>query len=315
MSRIELLTYDFSRELSLSLVEAENKVIFCSAFVKVEALAKLLGGMPSSINVTVVARWCMQDLIAGASDLSVYQFCKERGWKFGICQNFHGKLYVVDDSDIFLGSANLTQRGMSFEKIGNIEFGVKLDIESVNMQRFLRFLAEEVFWVTCEVYEKICEEIGSVDVKQASEFGLHWSPDLEQMLVNAVNFVWIAELPFSTPNAVLEFTGDGENRAHDVTLFGVDTKQASIEHLASCFRSSRVHAWIVSQLRARGRLNFGGVTAALHDSVLDDPKPYRKQVKEFVANLYDWLQILDDEFKFTKHRITTSVELKTKSKG
>lgn len=313
MSDIDLLTHDFSRELSLSLVEAKNKVIFCSAFVKVEALARLLGEKPSAINVTVVARWRMQDLIAGASDLSVYQFCKDRGWKFGICQNFHGKLYVVDDNDIFLGSANLTHSGMSFEKLGNIEFGVKLDIESVNMQRFERFLAEEVFWVTIEAYEKICEEIGSVDLTQASEFELHWSPDLEKMLANAVDFVWIAELPFSAPNAVLELTGDAENRAHDINLFGVDTKQVSIEHLASCFRSSRIHAWIVSQLRARGQLNFGGITAALHDSVLDDPKPYRKRVKEFVANLYDWMQILDDEFKFTKHTITTSVELKTKS--
>lgn len=38
---------------------------------------------------------------------------------------------------------------------------------------------------------------------------------------------------------------------------------------------------------------FGGVTAALHNTLVNDPKPYRKEVKDLLANTLGWIKALD----------------------
>jgi hypothetical protein len=40
---------------------------------------------------------------------------------------------------------------------------------------------------------------------------------------------------------------------------------------------------------------FGGVTAALHNTLVNDPKPYRKEVKDLLANTLGWIQALNIE--------------------
>ena len=57
-------------------------------------------------------------------------------------------------------------------------------------------------------------------------------------------------------------------------------------------------------------MNFGAFSAALHNALLDDPTPYRKRVKEFVAILFAWFEFLNDDFELTKHNVTTSVKLR-----
>ena len=37
---------------------------------------------------------------------------------------------------------------------------------------------------------------------------------------------------------------------------------------------------------------FGQLTAELHDALVEDPKPYRKDVKTLLANLLAWAQTL-----------------------
>ena len=37
---------------------------------------------------------------------------------------------------------------------------------------------------------------------------------------------------------------------------------------------------------------FGQLTAELHDALVEDPKPYRKDVKTLLANLLAWTQAL-----------------------
>ena len=37
---------------------------------------------------------------------------------------------------------------------------------------------------------------------------------------------------------------------------------------------------------------FGKITEKLHEILVNDPRPYRKEVKELLANLLQWIQDL-----------------------
>ncbi len=45
------------------------------------------------------------------------------------------------------------------------------------------------------------------------------------------------------------------------------------------------------------------------EALLDDPAPYRKDVKYFVGILFDWMAYMPECFKVTQHKITRSVEM------
>ena len=44
-----------------------------------------------------------------------------------------------------------------------------------------------------------------------------------------------------------------------------------------------------------GSLSFGGLTSALHNSLLEDPLPYRSEVKKLVQNIFSWVNLAGKE--------------------
>ena len=70
--------------------------------------------------MTIFSRWNKSDLASGASDLEVFDLCKEKKWDFKILKNLHSKLYLLNQKKIFLGSQTLS-RGFNITSSGNIE--------------------------------------------------------------------------------------------------------------------------------------------------------------------------------------------------
>ena len=128
-----LVSSEFSNRLEELLSEARSSVVIYSAFIKGNALNSLLVSLGNRVNVQVIARWQKRDIIFGASDLAVFKICKQKGWSFGISQKLHGKLYIIDSSSILLGSANLTGKGLGLTPHPNIEFGVEIPANSVDI--------------------------------------------------------------------------------------------------------------------------------------------------------------------------------------
>ena len=55
---------------------------------------------------------------------------------------------------------------------------------------------------------------------------------------------------------------------------------------------------------------FGDLSSLIHNSLLDDPKPYRKEVKDLQANLYSFLKILDlEEIKIDQPNVSERIIL------
>jgi len=303
-----LASPDFAFQLSKAIDDCESILLLSSAFIKLNALKALSKVISPCVDVSVVCRWKKQDILVGASDLEVYDYCRARGWKFGIDNNFHGKLYIVDETEIFLGSANLTGSGLGFTSAPNYEFGTFFPSADADMKKVEQFLDGEVTWMNDELYAAMC-----ADVKQSKELaepasGSFWSDEVESLINTPVNYLWVSDLPFVTPNELLHLDLNCESARHDFDMLGLNVDSLSSEDLVSHFKCSRVYAWLINRLSDDVELRFGALTKALHDALLDDPSPYRKDMKELLSNIFAWVHFMPDDFVATKHNVTTSIK-------
>lgn len=62
------------------------------------------------------------------------------------------------------------------------------------------------------------------------------------------------------------------------------------------FRWSNAYLWLMNTLKENnGCLYFDAITEKLHDSLVSDQKPYRKDVKQLLANLLGLIEFLQME--------------------
>ena len=126
--RSSLLNTETFRNLLGSALENSSKsVIILSAYVKkigVNWLKEKIGN--KNIKCTIVTRWNKGDLAQGSSDLECYSLAKANGWSFKVLQDLHAKVMLVDNDNLFIGSPNLTGRGMSLVPVSNEELGIKV---------------------------------------------------------------------------------------------------------------------------------------------------------------------------------------------
>lgn len=302
-----LVSSDFSSRLSESIEGCRVVLLLSSAFIKLDALKTISENISSGVDVSVVCRWKKQDVLVGASDLEVYKYCRDSGWKFGIDKNFHGKLYIVDEAEIFLGSANLTGSGLGFTSAPNYEFGTVFPAAVADMKKIGSFLESEVTWLNDELYDAMCADVNKSKNMKEPFSNSSWSDEVESLISTPVHYLWVNDLPFVTPAELLRLDLNCESARHDFEMLSLDVDRLSREELISQFRGSRVYSWLINQLSGDVELRFGTLTRALHNALLDDPSPYRKDVKEFLANIFEWIQFMPEEFVATKHNITTSI--------
>ena len=122
-----LNTETFRNLLGHALENSTKSVIILSAYVKTVGVNWLKEKISDKkINCTIVTRWNNGDLAQGSSDLECYHLAKTNGWSFKVLQDLHAKVMLVDNDILFIGSPNLTGRGMSLVPVSNEELGIKV---------------------------------------------------------------------------------------------------------------------------------------------------------------------------------------------
>ena len=63
------------------------------------------------------------------------------------------------------------------------------------------------------------------------------------------------------------------------------------------FLKSKIFNWLITRLKKseNQEIYFGSLSSIIHDSLLDDPKPYRQDVKKLQANLYSYIEYFKPE--------------------
>ena len=104
---------------------AERNVLIVAPFIKAGPLSRLLDGISTNVEKTIVTRWRCADVAAGVSDLEVFEIAARHQAKLLICRGLHAKLYAAD-AICLIGSANVTGMALGWHSPANLELMVSV---------------------------------------------------------------------------------------------------------------------------------------------------------------------------------------------
>ena len=284
-------TEAFRNLLGQSLNNAKEEIIILSAFVKIKGVNWLVDKISrKKINCTIISKWDQNDLAQGASDLECYEICKKEGWQFKVLKNLHAKIILIDTKELFIGSPNLTAKGMSLTPVPNKEMGVKLEANQ-NDIKIINNLVEESILIDDKIYKDFQDwktSLPKIENPSYPEFPV----ELKNKLDENYEKLWVHNFPWCTAEELINKKEIDENIQHDLELFGLDKDSRQKNLIKISLLNSKIYFWLINQIKNQKNqeIYFGNLSSIIHNSLLDDPKPYRKNIKELQANLYSFIK-------------------------
>ena len=296
-NRTSLLgTESFRDVVARELNNAEKEIILISAFITKTGIEWFENQVKSkNIKCTIVARWKGSDLHSGSSDLISYEIANRNGWQLKILDDLHAKIICIDKKYLFIGSPNLTGRGMSLVPISNKEMGVcvspvETDINTNNS------IINESIEVNDEIFKNLNEWLNSQPPLNKIEISA-FPEDLKKLLSPQIKNLWTHNFPFADPQRICEVSIPEANtfELHDLEMLDLIScnQEYRKDLLIENFRKSKVFLWLEKKLKEKKEgIFFGELSALIHDSLYDDPRPYRREVKDLQKNLYSYLKFV-----------------------
>ena len=288
--------------IASSIDESDRLVLVVSPFIRSAALEVFLDTLPHK-NPKIIVRWSIKDLLAGASDLNIFNILEDRRMELYIHANIHLKLYQFESGIAYCGSSNITNKGLSLQESCNEEMGVLFPID-LDSYAHIRRVCDESRKVTKEIvdaYQKAIDE-SQIDPPIIGKLVL---PPMEEK-----EFL-VSELPASdNPQAFLAAASNYLQKQemcprmlHDVGTYKITEKDLRSEDLEEklmqSFRNQTFVKRIVEEIRSLPSINFGAVAALVHNIAQDVPLPYRSDIKEAIARLYPWLEYCFEDLSWS----------------
>lgn len=263
--------------------DCDESLQIITAFCKEQGMKFLDNNITTDLKEKrVLVRFRMEDIIGGATDLQLFDYCKENMWKLYIRFDLHAKAYIFDRKRCIIGSANLTNKGLNLSDGGNYEIANVGELETTDISKINR-LFDKAILMNDELYQMMKEQVTDVEKTKSKEYD--WSNDIKNLFKPNLEVLFTFDFPINIDykvykGKVIEFLDLGSNW--------------TLDQLKETFRRSKVFLWLYTLLEnAGGEMYFGEVTANLHNVLINDPKPYRKEVKELLQRLLMWIQDLE----------------------
>ena len=284
-----LLTNEILAALVAELQNATDSVQIITAFSKLKTLEYLNGYIADGVaEKKLMVRFRLDDLIKGATDFEVLNYALNNGWKPYIRFDLHAKTYIVDDKRMITSSANATGSGLGLGRNENLEMGSLEEIEEDDLDK-IRGIYRDAITVDKELIEKLRVQYEAAKENAVSGTKVNWDTSIMDMFVRKVDCLFSNELPNANHYDVgeyisfLDYQYDGD-----------------AETFKELFRRSNLYIWLTNVLRKNeNNMFFGGISKELHSVLIADPKPYRKDVKIYLANIFSLIK----EFSFEELEI------------
>lgn len=266
------------------LKNATTSVQIITAFCKVSSLIYLNSCIDDGVmDKRLLIRFRMDDILMGSTDFSIVEYGMKTGWQVYIRFDLHAKTYIVDNKRGLVGSANVTNSGLSIGKNGNMEMATLVDVEPKDIEKISK-LFDDAILVDEVLLRKLKFQIDAEEMNGQKE-SHSWDTTITNMFSPKVDTLFSYELP-----------EDFTLRRGEYFLFLDETYDGNIEKFKELFRWSNAYLWLLTTLKENeGCLYFGALTEKLHNTLVSDPKPYRRDVKQMLANLLKLIDTLDME--------------------
>ena len=309
-----LNTETFRNLLGNALEKSQKSVIVLSAYVKLVGVNWLKDKIINkNVECTIVTRWNNGDLAQGSSDLECYSLAKKNGWMFKVLQDLHAKVMLIDNDILFIGSPNLTGKGMSLVPVSNEELGIKVkpleeDIKIINQ------LVNDAVIINDDIIKKLEEwqkNLPKIEKPKIPSF----PNSIKETFKDKLDKLWVNNFPWCEVGYLLDNLDKKDNNIiHDLELFGLyGTMHLDLEKdLKESFLQSKIFNWLIERLQneKNKEIYFGRLSSIIHDSLVDDPKPYRKDIKLLQTNLYSYIKFLKpNNILYEKPNISEVIKL------
>lgn len=299
---------------ALDFISKSEEISVFSAYIRTKQLEEL--NQENKIN-RIVVRWEIRDLHQGASDLDLYQYCKDN--KIALYRNtrIHLKCLRNNRDEIFLGSANVTGRG-----IGELANMFNFELNSLNEQidfsdvLYLDKIVSKSEYVTEELFQEIKRKVESLEdfKKQEEEY-----QKVDMMTERKENdYFLISELPmFKNVKGLFQAAQnidglsslDKQCVSHDLATFDLSISKSEEEFYSELKQVFNNHKFIVKLKERikedrRSSLNYGGVVRWITENTTTVPTPISWELKEqqVVNILYEWICFFDSDFVVERPR-------------
>jgi hypothetical protein len=261
-----------------NLVPTSKVFIIISAYITEVALKWISSIVPSECNVTLVARLKSSDILNKSSDLKAIELALESNWQVFRLPELHAKIYLINDNNLFVGSANCTSNGLKLFGEGNIETSVELDASEADRD-FIKTIIEKSDPISWDILQKMKEYISTID-SGATTNSKDWPKEIFQPNTD----LWVSDLLWNSPS-------DLSSNSHDMGLLDIRSP-ASSKEVSKAFVNTKVFKWLYATLKdsESGELYFGSLTAALHKNLCDNPTPYRRAIKDLLSVLLSYCE-------------------------
>lgn len=301
-----LFSKDIFHLLKKELKKTKKDVLIISAFCK----RCTLDALEEEISYTVkkkklLVRFRLSDLINGVTDISIYDFCKRHGWEMYVSFDLHAKTYIFDRKRCIIGSANITNKGLGINSNPNIEISSISNIEKDDLKK-IEYLFATSLKVDDDLFEKMHYEFSRVK-KSKNCNAKTWSKKI-LALVESQN----AALLLS--HEIPKYPFSNTLRKNDLDFLEMKPT-SSRGKIQRAFLSSKVFLWLYHELELaeNKQLFFGELTQLLHNKLLTDPPPYRKDVKFHLVNILSWIEALGmDVITITRPSHSLLISIKRK---
>ncbi len=240
----------------------------------------------SNVEKKLVVRFRPDDIVSGASDLEIYPYCRDNGWKLYFRLDLHAKTYVFDRLRCIIGSANATSSGLSIGGTGNYEMATLCELAEKDVLSLDLLLLGSV-----EMNDKVYELMKkSLHAHSKTNVNIcTWPKDITDMFKPDYSLLFAEDFPTCSSPSVAN--------AEELVFLNI-VSGASIECIRSAFQESKCFKWLLHVVaeQENHEIYFGALSASLHNSLLNEPKPYRKDVKLLLSNLLGWIEELDIEY-------------------
>lgn len=222
----------------------------------------------------------------------------ENGWDIYIRFDLHAKTYIVDNKRCLVGSANATNSGLNIGKVGNMEMAVFVDVEPDDIFK-INGLFNDAILVDKSLVKEMNNQLQLVP-KSGKKDTYRWDDGITKRFKPHIDTLFSYELPDDNKLEVgafysfldLVYTGD-------------------IKRFRETLRWSNSYMWLMNVLKDKeGEIYFGKLTEKLHNCLVTDPKPYRKDVRQMISNLLDLIIAVEmEEIVIDRPRYSQRVRL------
>lgn len=281
-----LSTSETKQKIAEEVQNTEDNLQIISAFCKTPAIEFVDQNIKRNITTKkLLVRFLLSDIINDATDFELVEYCKNNGWKLYIRFDLHAKTYIFDRKRCILGSANMTNNGLGLTFHGNYELSGFVDVDQTDLVK-IDALFDNAIPMTDELYMKMKSNIEFVSKGSLNCSKLQWDKEIENLFIPQVDTLFTYDFPSTkVPNF---------NDIESMSFLNCPQILTSIDDVKEAFRWSKAFLWLNNHLSSCPDYTsfFGEIAASLHNSLINDPKPYRKEVKDLLANTLAWIDYL-----------------------